>query len=718
MPHSPANGITNLRDKLRPSADKIPRGLRHAISLLNLTSLSELEQRVLATTAFLVPWSVYRDSCLLVSSHNSDTSDITRLKILWFYTQFDEGLRRHDPRAEAPASSFEIDKSSWGRSEHEKLLYVWLLQTFCVGKSYSPFGLRYFELRNVCTAWDEVFVPIVQAVCDSYSSKGRRHYGRLALFIEQRCPSRLAFPEGNVNMPSGVIDSPTPFRMVSRTTHTPGASRTVLTRENYDEAEKELREVYPQYGGLVERPRFKHNMDEWLELQRTRAMHRNTIAKKETVQYVPVYKPHVVQQADEGLHSYSHKRTSSDGTHSISPIRRCSDTIRRSFSVNVGRDQVGNPEPQSPPPTRPKTPVTPKKSIIPRDLYSYMPRLSKRVSCCTKHIQKSADCVVQEPKSPLHGVTRQLEIPDGPAGSNQQQPCELTAIRHEDRRNDGTWPLPASRLPRPQLPGQRPPERIVQSTVENPFASAEIGTGNTIDEIDANHLVWSPMGAPSAIPKPLRKSIDRSNETEPQLRRATDPSHTAMPRPSYEGTGYEGTLHPRTVSIGGVSTNNNVVAHKPRNRLPAPIKVPPYEGQSRIAPNASYRKESVSKPATNVPKSVPWPGSEDSEPPFSDGEDVCAPPIPAKSAARRASQKGRNSSQMLRQQQIQEAAESNEMPRIVSMGNIRAALSNLTPQGSIEDLKAQASDETPLRVASPPRLETYNTHMFPRKHAH
>lgn len=145
----------------------------------------------------------------------------------------------------------------------------------------------------------------------------------------------------------------------------------------------------PQYGGLVERPRFKHNMDEWLELQRTRAMHRNTIAKKETVQYVPVYKPHVVQQADEGLHSYSHKRTSSDGTHSISPIRRCSDTIRRSFSVNIGKDQVGKPKPQShPPPTRPKTPVTPRKSIIPRDLYSYMPRLSKRVGVVLSRSRK------------------------------------------------------------------------------------------------------------------------------------------------------------------------------------------------------------------------------------------------------------------------------------------------------------------------------------------
>lgn len=730
MPHSPASGIANLRDKLRPSADKIPRDLRHAISLLNLTSLSELEQRVLATTAFLVPWAVYRDSCLLINSHNSDTSDITRLNILWFYTQFDEGLRRHDPRAEAPGTSFEIEKSSWGRSEHEKFLYVWLLQTFCVGKSYSPFGLRYFQLRNVCTAWDEVFVPIVQAVCASYNSKGRRHYGRLAIFIEERCPSRLAFPEGNVDMPSGVIDSPTPFRMVSRTAHTRGASRTVLTTENYDEAEKELREVYPQYGGLVERPRFKHNMEEWLELQRTRATHRNMIAKKENVQYVPVYKPHVVQQADEGLHSSSHKRTSSDGAHSISPIRRYSDTIRKSFSINVGKEQVGKPEPQSPPPpTRPKTPVTPRKSIIPRDLYSYMPRLSKRVSCYTKNVQKSADCVVQEPKSPLHGVTRQLEIPDGPAGSNQQQSRELTAIRHEDRRNDGTWPLPASRLPRPRLPGQRPPERIVQSTVESPFTFPEIGTDNTVDEVDANHLIWSPMGAPSAIPQPLRKSVDRCNELEPQRRRATDPSHTGMPRPSYEGTGYKGTdyetevnsttLHSRNVSIIGVSTGSDVIAHKPRNRLPAPIKVPPpYEYQSRIASDASYRKESVLKPAMDFPKSVPWPGSEDSGAPSSDSEIVCAQPIPAKSAARGTSQSRQHSLQMLHQRQPQEVAESNEMPRIVSMGNIRAALSNLTPQGSIEDLKAPASIETPPRIASPPRLETYNTHMFPRKHAH
>src|SRR5689334_9804451 len=100
MPHITASSITNLRGKLsRPDKDRIPSELKHALSLLNLTSLTELEERFLATTAFLVPWAVFRDSCLLVNnSRTTEPTIILRLDILWFYTQFDESLRRHDPR--------------------------------------------------------------------------------------------------------------------------------------------------------------------------------------------------------------------------------------------------------------------------------------------------------------------------------------------------------------------------------------------------------------------------------------------------------------------------------------------------------------------------------------------------------------------------------------------------------------------------------------------
>jgi hypothetical protein len=239
-----------------------------------------------------------------------------------------------------------------------------------VGKAYNPFGFQYFELRNICAAWEEVFVPIIKAVRASYSVKGRRHYGRLALFIEEKCPSRLAFPEGNVAMPDGVVRSPTPFRMVSRPSHVRGASRVVLTKKNYDEAERELRSVYPQYGGLVERPRFRQRMEEWLEVQRVRAAHRKTVVKPETVQCVSSHRPQVVQCPG----------SPDKDNRSRSPIKRYSDTIRRSLSMNVSNSRFGKSEPSPLEPTRPKTPDTPKVSMIPYGLYSYVPKLLEKVS--------------------------------------------------------------------------------------------------------------------------------------------------------------------------------------------------------------------------------------------------------------------------------------------------------------------------------------------------
>ncbi|XPS99954.1 hypothetical protein M3J09_009119 [Ascochyta lentis] len=380
MQFAPAtSSIGNLRDMFsRNDKGKIPPDLKRALSLLDLPNLASLEERFLSATAFLEPWAVFRDAFLLFdNTHNIEPSNITRLDILWFYTQFDEGVRRHDPRIAKVGSHFEIDKSNWSAADFEKHLHAWLLQTFCVGKAYSPFGFRYFELKNICTAWEEVLVPIIKAVRASYSVKGRRHYGRLALFIEDRCPSRLAFPEGNVTMPDGVMTSPTPFRMVSRPSHLRGASQTVLIKKNYDETEKELRNVYPQYGGLVERPRFKQKMDEWLEEQRVRAAHRKTIVKPETVRYIASRHPQVVEQNEDDARKISPEK----GGRDRSPIKRYSDSIRRSLSVNVANGRIGRAVPLSPlEPTRPKTPDTPKVPTVPYGLYSYIPKLPKQVS--------------------------------------------------------------------------------------------------------------------------------------------------------------------------------------------------------------------------------------------------------------------------------------------------------------------------------------------------
>ncbi|KAJ4350702.1 hypothetical protein N0V95_004488 [Ascochyta clinopodiicola] len=691
-------GIQNLRDMFsRNDKEKVPPDLKRALVLLDLSDLADLEERFLATTAFLEPWAIFRDSVLLVNNtRNTESSSITRLDILWFYTQFDEGVRRHDPRAEKAGSHFEINKSGWSSTDFEKHLYVWLLQTFFVGKAYSPFGFRYFELKNICAAWEEVFVPIIKAVRASYNVKGRRYYGRLALFIEDRCPSRLAFPEGNITMPNGVVDSPTPFRMVSRPSHLRGASQTVLTTKNYNEAENELRNVYPQYGGLVERPKFKQNMEEWLEEQRVRAARRKTIVQPETARYVPKYHPRVLEQSKQKVHDKSFEKN--NGSHS--PIKRCSDSIRRSLSVNVSHGRIGKAIPLSPlEPTRPGTPDTPKVPTIPYGLYPYISKMPK-----------------QEPKSPLHGVTRQILIPDEVTDrSSQSLHPDIDSLRNSLSKDDA-WPLPAPPYPCPELPQQRASDRSAYMSIRNADPFNEFTHEDSMEmiqrrSVDSDSSMYSPMGALSAIPRPLKNDNGRYDESATrELLQAKEP-HSDIRHPSYEGNGYEEEvsltdLHARKVSASDPSSSSDKVPLKPHSRLPAPIKAPPpYVNQLRTASDDSSPK----------PYAVPWPGFEDSPPRHPKAASAMAPPIPVKSAERWATKRCQRSEQLLH-----EEAHSHEMTRIVSRENIRAALGDLSPESSMEDLWAQSAaraKKTPSRVASPPRLEAYNTHMFPRKDA-
>src|SRR5690242_4415574 len=538
MSHAPSINAANLRDMFRPSVNKIPPDLRRALILLNLTSIAYLEEHLLATTAFLAPWTAYRDACLLVNSlHYDEPTSITRTDIPWFYTQFDQDMLRHDPRAERSGASFEIDKSRWGAAEHEKHLYAWLLQAFCVGKAHSPFGFRYFELRNVCTAWDEVFLPIVTAVRASYSVKGRRYYGRLALFIEERWPSRLAFPEGNINMPDGVISSPTPFRMVSRMTQLRGASHTLLTKKNYDDTERELRDVYPQYGGLVERPRFKQKMDEWLEVQRMRAAYRKKVAKPEVVeyvtrQYVPKHQPQVVQQV-ESKGNESLLTTSSPTKRSPSPLTRYSDSIRRSLSMNVGSSLFGKSEPQSPlSANHSRTPNTPKVPMIPYGKYSYVHKIPQEVRLRSRYSIFDAHHDAQEPKSPLHGVTRQIHIheEDSKDASLSSQKTGVTRTKLSDSK---VWPLPASPLRRPESLKQQLSEQTVYKPICKSDSYGDVALGNNSED-----HIWSPMGAPSAIPPPLKQSPGGIDGPMPQSLLKPKKSLLEPRQPSYEGDGY------------------------------------------------------------------------------------------------------------------------------------------------------------------------------------
>jgi hypothetical protein len=262
--------------------------MKRALDLLNLGSIEALETRFLASPAFLEPWVSFRDSFLLLQKGGAPRTalpdQIDGRSLLYWYTLFDEGRVRYDERLDETSSVYEedvdismyglIDKSTWGIVEYEKLLYVWLLQKWQVGKKRSTGGFAYFVYKNQVTAWREVFVPIVNALRQSYDIKGRRHYGRLARFVEGIAPSRLAFPENNVGVgvgPGFAIPPTTPYRLVSRPRmkgeSSPSRS-SVIKKKQYDDTEMELRDVYPQYGQLVERPKNMNVVKDFLETQR------------------------------------------------------------------------------------------------------------------------------------------------------------------------------------------------------------------------------------------------------------------------------------------------------------------------------------------------------------------------------------------------------------------------------------------------------------------
>lgn len=752
--------MSNIRDLFardRDHKEKVTPDLRRALNLLKLNGFEDLEERLLSTDAFLRPWSSFRDSVFLLFPDGMPRSTqiipvemestelgISRLDILWFYTQFDEGTLRYDSRADKYSADYTpdtrvysvIDKSKWRVEEYEKHLYTWLLQEFKIGKGYSPWRFEWFELRNICTAWEEVLVPIVNAVRASYHPLGRRHYGRLALFIEARCPSQLAFPDSNVAAPEGALLSPTPYRVVSvpKRLADEGAARGVLSKKHYDVTEKELRDVYPQYGGLVERPKFKHKMEEWLNEQRLRADLRKGY---ETHGRVTSAQPRIVKPS--GSHSppkqlpKSPRGSFRNGSGSGSPIKRYADGIKRSLSNTVS-------------------------SIRNRE----------------------------DKKSPLHGVTRQLHFPDHSRGGSMES-WNGTGAHTRDPVDDSTV---ITSLPRPQLYRESTGGSVYSSIrSSNPFVQDSLAEQIALEahahavepertpinqsvRADTDDPVFSPMIQLSAIPRLIptesndayghkaksgtRASSELSSDSaregavEPQFRQ----QHTIHEKqsscdvrlPSYEGTQYQKEisltdLHPQRMN--STRSPEPKRAKTPATRLPAPIMPVPYSGP-RVASADTPTKLTIPppqpvlsppkpvampvKPALQPVKSIAWPGPSGAKSsttdrpnkamprktawPGADSDDddePLPPPIPVKSPER----------QIRNPRSRRPVPEDNEHEvfRIVSRENIRSALGNLSRESSMESLALSKSLEELVREMSPVKqhLQTYNTHLFPRK---
>jgi hypothetical protein len=244
----------------------------------------------------------------------------------------------------------------------------------------------------------------------------------------------------------------------------------------------------------------------------------------------------------------------------------------------------------------------------------------------------------------------------------------------------------------------------------------------------SNDSLFSPMGAPSAIPRALFNEKIRADEPLPRepkpnvkaradepLPRELKPNKNPLAGrrpPSYEGTGYRNEisvadLHFRSTDnakIPNVDQITKVKANAP-SRIPTPTRIQPipYSGQLKATAVSTRDEDIMPRPTAapwpgqeELPRTIPWPGADD------------PPAIPAKNPNRYRARGHVTANQLMKEEHA-------SVMRIVSKENIRAALGNTSPDASTEDLNAGTVPPVPLRTRSPPVLQAYNTHMFPRR---
>ncbi|KAF1955964.1 hypothetical protein CC80DRAFT_549023 [Byssothecium circinans] len=747
LSNSKLTSSIRLRTLLSPvngTFSKIPPSLRNALHLLHLRDLDALENHFLALEAFLKPWCHFRDTFFLLCSADqpraSSPGTIRKTDVLRFYTNFLHGELRYDPRADDNASQYTddetkygtYDNSHWAVQDYEKLMYAWILQEFKVGKMRNPYGFKYFELKNQCTAWEEVIEPIVQAVRDSYDVRGRYYYGRLAKFIEARSPSRLAFPESNVVEGAFGISLPTrsqtsgapqtPFRLVSfskggmLSTDSPvlnSSSEYILPRDKQltekeiDEVEVELRNVAEKYGGMIERPKFKTRIDDWLAVQKERVQQRHLIEKvrgggKKTARSTSAARRTNSMFGCRGLGVSSGENSPYDVRNSVSTLSsaggRSSASPSFPYSLSPRGDGFNSP-------TNEKKAKKDKEAVVPYGRYGYVRSPTKS----------------QSPKTP-DGVPRRIDLPDTPPSDKTTKNQQQSKVREKtlaEREKEQPWTKPVPPFAKPNMHRQSSDGVYTSIRNSNPFAEADRPKfGSILDEGDTNY-VMTPIndGPPSAIPKPLfNKGTSEKYRDEEFLSPSPEADRQSGPRhPSYAGNGYEDELTP------------DFIAHK----LHATLAYDPeaddsmYAQRMRKADRTHAHGTDEQAPRHNLalrnptPQAVPWPRQSSLVPSefqsamadYDSSDSSPAPPIPAKNP--------RRADSMRRLTGGTASPEPSRIlgPRIISKENIRAHLS-LSRESSRESL-ARVEEDEDEEVEGGKRdvrqLNAFNKHMFPRR---
>ncbi|PSN61708.1 hypothetical protein BS50DRAFT_651099 [Corynespora cassiicola Philippines] len=650
---------------------------------------SHLEQQVLGLEAFLLPWADYRDGFYLVPTsvngalRESKPGEVTRRDILVTYTQFDEGKLRTHPRDASAERT--VDKSGWIAAEHEMFLFAWLLQSFKVGKAKNPLGFVYFQCKNVATVFEEVFLPIVDAVRESYNKPGRRNYGRLASFIEGRAPSQLAFPQPNIDQPkqvaSGASETPsTPYRMVTshkeyKISSDPydfgpsNESLTVAASTDTDEEGDELRQSYSQYGGIFSKPKFNGRVSSWLAEQKEKKARKETLAALETKHR---YSSKIGDDSDD---------SKAWNRHSLSSLRRNASTKSTAIRQSFGHSSSQKASPAA---------------AVPYGRYGFV-----KASDTPSDHRKSDKSKVKEGREPsLHGVTREVEIPPTP------------------NRPHGS-PKAAAHTPHRRRRYNKDPHYISDDDEDVPhmpkIGGASIHQGDVLTPVERDFNV-EPKG------KGKQRASDSDNESprEPyQIIRPAYSEYDIYPHvkrdvpvrlPRYEVTANDEPPPPKhtparrqntTDSAATAATTSNTEEEAPNTPVPRPRRAP---APAPIVPvgyiGNRYIMRSKAETKDNTPRKIPWPGTYDS-PPLgprgrgSDNDDNDVDVEPDLDLARG-------------------FATPVLGPRIVSKENIRAALGRCSPS----DDEGADGEEVELEVRSRPQgptLRTFNSHMFPRQ---